>query len=147
MSLKELNNLDVIKDELNNLHGKHTFSIFVALSCAPWRYWSFSRFEYHSSKARVPKAMLSYTNSPELSDFKNTDDSIDLQWRSEVTWSHSVMSDSATPWTVAYQALPSIGFSRQENGLPLEWFAISFSRGSSQKGSENLSSVNRYYLK
>ena len=94
MSLKELDNLDVIKDELNNLHGKHTFSISTALSCAPWRYWSFfSRSEYHSSKARVPKAMLSYTTSPELSDFKNAGDSIDL------------------------------------------------------KGSENLSSVDRYYLK
>ena len=30
------------------------------------------------------------------------------------------MSDSATPWTVAYQASPSMGFSRQEywSGLP-----------------------------
>ena len=30
------------------------------------------------------------------------------------------MSDSATPWTVAYQAPPSMGFSRQEywSGLP-----------------------------
>ena len=35
----------------------------------------------------------------------------------------------ATPWTVAYQAPPSMGFSRQEywSGLP-----FSFSRGSSQ---------------
>ena len=34
--------------------------------------------------------------------------------------SHSVMSDSATPWTVARQAPPSVGFSRQEYwiGLP-----------------------------
>ena len=34
-------------------------------------------------------------------------------------WSRSVVSDSATPWTVAYQA-PPMGFSRQEywNGLP-----------------------------
>ena len=32
----------------------------------------------------------------------------------------SVVSDSATPWTVAYQALTSMGFSRQEywSGLP-----------------------------
>ena len=32
----------------------------------------------------------------------------------------SVMSDSATPWTVARQAPPSMGFSRQEywSGLP-----------------------------
>ena len=35
-------------------------------------------------------------------------------------WSCSVMSDSATPWTVAYQAPPSMRFSRQEywSGLP-----------------------------
>ena len=34
--------------------------------------------------------------------------------------SHSVMSDSVTPWTVARQAPLSIGFLRQEywNGLP-----------------------------
>ena len=36
-----------------------------------------------------------------------------LKW-SQVKWSHSVMSDCATPWTVAYQASPSMGFSRQE---------------------------------
>ena len=36
-------------------------------------------------------------------------------------WSHSVISDSATPWTAAYQAPLSMGFSRQEywSGLPL----------------------------
>ena len=36
-------------------------------------------------------------------------------------FSRSVASDSATPWTVAYQAPPSMGFSRQEywRGLPL----------------------------
>ena len=34
-----------------------------------------------------------------------------------------------TPWTVTYQAPPSMRFSRQEY---LEWVAISFSRGSSQ---------------
>ena len=34
--------------------------------------------------------------------------------------SHSVKSDSATPWTAAYQAPPSMGFSRQGywSGLP-----------------------------
>ena len=34
--------------------------------------------------------------------------------------SHSVVSDSVTPWTVAHQALLSMGFSRQEcwSGLP-----------------------------
>ena len=40
------------------------------------------------------------------------------QWKWK--WSHSVVSDSATTWTVAYQAPPSMGFSRQEywSGLP-----------------------------
>ena len=35
-------------------------------------------------------------------------------------WSRSVVSDSVTVWTVAYQAPPSMGFSRQEywSGLP-----------------------------
>ena len=33
----------------------------------------------------------------------------------------SVVSDCATPWTAAYQAPPSMGFSRQEywSGMPL----------------------------
>ena len=44
----------------------------------------------------------------------------DLRMSSEVKWSRSDVSDSATPWTVAYQAPPSLGFSRQEywSGLP-----------------------------
>ena len=35
-------------------------------------------------------------------------------------WSHSAVSDSATPWSVAHQAPSSMGFSRQEywSGLP-----------------------------
>ena len=39
---------------------------------------------------------------------------------SEVKWSSSVVSDSATPWTVAHQAPLFMGFSRQEywSGLP-----------------------------
>ena len=39
-----------------------------------------------------------------------------LKW----TCSHLVVSNSATPWTIAYQALPSMEFSRQEywSGLP-----------------------------
>ena len=38
----------------------------------------------------------------------------------ERKWSRSVMSDFATPWTIAYQAPPPMGFSRQEywSGLP-----------------------------
>ena len=35
-------------------------------------------------------------------------------WKWKVKWSHSVASDWATPWTAAYQAPPSVGFSRQE---------------------------------
>ena len=39
---------------------------------------------------------------------------------SSVQFSHSVVSDSATPWTVAHQDPLSMGFSRQEywSGLP-----------------------------
>ena len=39
-----------------------------------------------------------------------------LKWK----WSRSVVSDSTTPWTAAYQAPRSMGFSRQEywSGLP-----------------------------
>ena len=37
-----------------------------------------------------------------------------------VLFSHKVLSDSATPWTAAHQAPPSMGFPRQEywSGLP-----------------------------
>ena len=41
-----------------------------------------------------------------------TGDSWVSEWVSE--WSRSVVFDSATPWTVAYHAPPSMGFSRQE---------------------------------
>ena len=45
-------------------------------------------------------------------------------------WSRSVVSGLfVIPWTVAYQAPLSMGFSRQEY---FEWLAISFSRRSSQ---------------
>ena len=40
-----------------------------------------------------------------------------LKWK----WSRSVVSDSATLWTVAHQALQSMGFSRQEY-----WSGLSF---------------------
>ena len=42
-------------------------------------------------------------------------------WKWKWKWSRSVMSDSLTPWTEAYQAPPSMGFSRQEywSGVPL----------------------------
>ena len=44
----------------------------------------------------------------------------------EVKWSCSVVSDSVTLWTVAYQAPLSMGFFQASL---LEWVAISFSRG------------------
>ena len=39
---------------------------------------------------------------------------------SSVQYSHSVVSNSAIPWTVSYQAPPSMGFSRQDScsGVP-----------------------------
>ena len=36
---------------------------------------------------------------------------------SEVKWRHSVVSNSATPWTAAYQAPPSMGFSGKNTGV------------------------------
>ena len=54
-------------------------------------------------------------------------------------WSRSVVSDSETPWTAAYQAPPSMGFSRQEywSGVPLPSFSVngSFPGGSNCKES------------
>ena len=43
-------------------------------------------------------------------------------------WSCSVMSDSATPWTAAYHAPPSMGFSRPEywSGVPLPSLAYGY---------------------
>ena len=42
-------------------------------------------------------------------------------WSEKWKWSRSVVANSATPWTAAYQAPPSMGFSRHEywSGLPL----------------------------
>ena len=47
----------------------------------------------------------------------STDDFV-CRWK--WNWSRSVVSDFATPWTIANQAPPSMGFSRQEcwSGLP-----------------------------
>ena len=44
-----------------------------------------------------------------------------MWWTREWKWSRSVVSNSATPWTVAHQAPPSPGFSRQEY-----WSGLSF---------------------
>ena len=47
--------------------------------------------------------------------------SFSIAWREKWKWNHSVVSNSATPWTAAYQTPLSMGFSRQEywSGLPL----------------------------
>ena len=52
--------------------------------------------------------------------------------RGKWKWSRSVMSNSATPWTVAYQASPSMRFSRQEyrSGLPFPSLGIFLTQGS-----------------
>ena len=47
----------------------------------------------------------------------------------------SVMSDSATPWTVACQASLSMEFFRQES---LEWVALSYSGGGAGGGGVGL---------
>ena len=53
-----------------------------------------------------------------------------LAYRVMVQFSCSVMSDSVTPWTAAYQAPPSIGFSRQEywSGVPLPSLPIQYTK-------------------
>ena len=49
--------------------------------------------------------------------FSNAWKCIEWKWK----WSRSVVSDSAAQWTAAYQAPPSMGFSKQEywSGVPL----------------------------
>ena len=46
-------------------------------------------------------------------------------------WSCSVISNSATPWIVAYQTPPSMGFSRQEywSGLPFPSLGVFLTQG------------------
>ena len=50
---------------------------------------------------------------------EDLEDLLEVKW-SEVKWSHLVVSNFATQWTVAYHAPLSMGFSRQEywSGLP-----------------------------
>ena len=59
---------------------------------------------------------------------------------SSVQFSHSVMSDSVTPWTVTCQALLSLGFLRQE------YWSIYFSRGSSLLGLNWVSCIGMQIL-
>ena len=53
-----------------------------------------------------------------------------ISFSNEWKWSHSVVSDSATPWTAAHQAPPSMGFSRPEywSGVPLPSPLVSLGR-------------------
>ena len=60
-------------------------------------------------------------------------DIIKLNKRLCAVLSHSVMSDSATPWNVALQASLSMGILQARI---LEWVAMSSSRGSSQPREE-----------
>ena len=53
--------------------------------------------------------------------------------------SHSVVSDSVTPWTVAHQAPLSMGILQARI---LEWVAYPFSRGSSQPRNPDLLQVD-----
>ena len=55
---------------------------------------------------------------PSIRVFSN-ESALRIRW-TEVKWSCSVVSDSATPWTVAYQAPLFLGLPRQEywSGLP-----------------------------
>ena len=57
--------------------------------------------------------------------------------------SHSVMSDSATPWTIAHEAPLSMEFSAGR----LEWVAISYSKGYSwPRDQTHVSCIGRWIL-
>ena len=65
-----------------------------------------------------------------LSDFQDIKEGIISQVQfSSVQFSHSVVSDSVTPWTVALEAPLSMGILQAR---VLKWVAMPSSRGSSQ---------------
>ena len=76
--------------------------------------WCYSLWKLVSSQPSVPLHMQSVSGDGKCGGV------IICLKRSEVKWSHSVVSDSATPWTVAHQAPWSTGFPRHEycSGLP-----------------------------
>jgi len=92
-----------------------------------WQFWHFkldllpcASPQFHSSleKLQTHNHCSSTENSNSITATRGS--KLGLKW-SEVNWSHSVLSDSLWPsWTVAYQAPPSMGFSRQEywSGVP-----------------------------
>jgi len=78
---------------------------------------------FFSDVERFP--MFSFSVSFIFFEFKNSLPSDKLfKAIEQQQWSRSLVSDSATPWTVAYQAPHSWDFP----GRILEWVAISFSR-------------------
>ena len=93
-------------------------SLFLTLQLISFLWFYFKEvvscksFLWHYSKAIISrKWQSSHYNKEKQKQHKCP--IIDVKW-SEVKWSRSVMSDSATLWTVANQAPPSMGFSRQE---------------------------------
>ena len=73
-----------------------------------------SLLQHHSSKASVLQCST-FSDSPTITSIHDHRKNHSLDWK----WSRSVVSDCLR-WTVAYQAPPSMGFSRQEcwSGLP-----------------------------
>ena len=65
-------------------------------------------FFYVSSKTNTEVLMLVVIHCGAVCNSK--------MWKGK--WSHSVLSDSATPWTVAYQAPPSMDFPGKSTGAP-----------------------------
>ena len=82
-----------------------------------WRTWidisSKNLYKWLTSKKRRTSS-LAIREIQVKTTMRNHDTSTESESESEV------VSDSATPWTVAHQAPPSMGFSRQEywSGLP-----------------------------
>ena len=95
----------------------HVFSLLVACCCCCWV------TSVVSDSARPHRRQPTRLPHPWVSPGKNTGVGCHflLQWMKVKSESCSVVSNSATPRTAAYQAPPSVGFSRQEywSGLPL----------------------------
>ena len=77
------------------------------------------RKAWHAAVPGVTKSRTWLSNWTELNEHSHPSHSSKLEVYQamadikEVKWSCSVVSNSATPWTVAYQASLSIGFSKQ----------------------------------
>ena len=84
---------------------------FVTAACSPWG-WEQSHLYYVAQVIRYIKHWILFDKLKVLKFLRK-------KVKSEIV-SYSVVSDSATPWTVAHQAPLFMGFSRQEywSGLP-----------------------------